>query len=331
MSDRSKQPVVSVILITYKKFDRIYESLDSIFAQTYPCIELILQDDASPNFEKYRERIEAYIQSHKRENIQKVIINHLSENMGTSKNVNAGIRLATGKYIKLTTADDSFYGEKMIARCVALAEEKQVRIIVGQSFVQRRDGGPDNEVKDTIGYRWSARSGRKCVLTPSNHDIEYLKSLSMKKCNELLASRCIISTVSVFYRRDIFQETGGFLEDYRLVEDMPFWPYLAKRGERFCFSHIIMMRYRLDGISNGGTLNSQFHQDYCDIMKSIYIANEVRGGIFNKTFKHFREKEIDWIDVKRQAPGIKEKLRYLDVRIYQLWHNIKYLLTGSKL
>lgn len=327
------KPLVSIILITYKKYDGIYQVLDSLFAQTYPNIELIIQDDGSNNFIEYKDDIEQYIINNKRKNIENVIINHLSHNVGTSKNVNAGISIAHGKYMKLLTADDTLYDIEVITRCVEFCEKHEARILIGQTYVLRKFGEEEDEVKDNIFYRWQARSGRKCVLMPPLRDIYYLRNLSKKKCNELLASRCIISTISVFYRMDIFDETRGFLEDYRLVEDMPFWPYLAKRGEHFFFAPIRMVKYKLDGISNGGPLNSEFHAAYSSIMKKIYIPNEVRGGVFNAYLKKVREKEIDWADLTRKEGGAtwKDKLIYIDVLIYKFYCKLKYLFIGSKL
>lgn len=325
------EPIVSIIVITYKKYENFFKVLDSVFRQSYPQIELIIQDDGAPNFGEYEDQINQYIQEHRTDNIVNVVVNHLQENVGTSKNINAGIAIASGKYMKLLTADDSLYSNDVIARCVEYCERENTRILVGQTYVLRRDTEDEDEIKDSIVYRWKARSGKMCVLAPSNHDIQYLRRLDHQKANELIASRCIISTISVFYRMDIFDETQGFLEDYRLVEDMPFWPYLAKRGEKFSFAPIIMVKYKLDGISNGGPLNSMFHEDYCEIMRNIYIANEVRGGIFNASLKRIRLREIEWLKLQKNELRVMDKIKYLDVKIYQFYRNLKYLLVGTKL
>lgn len=328
--DADKQPLVSVILVTYKKYDGIYTVLDSLFAQRYPNIELIIQDDGAFNFIQYCDKITQYIQENKGPNIRNVVINHLEENVGTSKNINAGISLAKGKYIKLLTADDGLFDNTVIESCVAYCEQHNARILVGQTYVKPRNGNSIHEVKDTMWYRWKARNGRMSTIVPSNQDISYLSSLTHEKCNDLLASRCIISTVSVFYRADIFEETKGFPEEYRYVEDMPFWPYLAKRGEFFHFSHIIMMTYELNGISNGGELRGEFLREACDIMRTLYIPNEVRGGILNAWIKKERLREQDYMEHSDMFEK-KDYIKYMDVIIYKVVMHIKYLLLGTKL
>lgn len=319
------KPLVSIILITYRKYDGIYQVLDSLFTQTYSNMELIIQDDGADNFENYYENINQYIISNKQNNITNVVINHLEENVGTSKNINKGIKIAKGKYIKILTADDGLYDDYVIESCVNYCEENQARILVGQTYVKPRNSGSVCEIKNSMIYRWKARNGRMSIITPSDKDISYLAKLPQAQCNKVLASRCIISTISVFYRKDIFDETKGFPEKYRYTEDMPFWPYLAKRGEKFHFIKLIMMTYELNGISNGGELSGFFLKEACDIRRTIYIPNEYRGGIFNRVVKKIRYREQDYIENNSDC------IKYLDVIVVKFLNQLKYLLFGTKL
>ena len=43
-------PLVSVIVLTYRKFDNLYKALLSVTKQTYSNLELIIQDDGSEFF-----------------------------------------------------------------------------------------------------------------------------------------------------------------------------------------------------------------------------------------------------------------------------------------
>lgn len=52
-------PVVTVVTLSYKKFDYIFHAIDSVLSQTYPYIEYIIADDGSPNFPM--DEIEEYV------------------------------------------------------------------------------------------------------------------------------------------------------------------------------------------------------------------------------------------------------------------------------
>ena len=60
-------PVVTVVTLSYKKFDYIFHAIDSVLSQTYPYIEYIIADDGSPNFPM--DEIEEYVRENKKENI----------------------------------------------------------------------------------------------------------------------------------------------------------------------------------------------------------------------------------------------------------------------
>ena len=94
------QPLVTVAILSYKSFDGIFKTLNSVFQQTYNNIEIVLSDDGSPNFEEYRKKIENYIYTNKTPNISSVILQHLEENVGTSKNCNNAVKVSKGKYFK---------------------------------------------------------------------------------------------------------------------------------------------------------------------------------------------------------------------------------------
>ena len=57
-----KAPLVSCIVICYKKFEYLFDAIRSVLIQNYPRIELLVSDDASPDFERYREKITRFVQ-----------------------------------------------------------------------------------------------------------------------------------------------------------------------------------------------------------------------------------------------------------------------------
>ena len=328
---KDKEPLASVLLLVYRNFDGIWGSLDSVFSQTYGNIELIISDDGSPEYHEYEADVKAYIEKRKRENITSVIFNHLENNVGTTKNCNIAIKIANGKYIKMLSPYDSLHDGEMIKKCVEYCEETGAEIVVGQTFVKRREiyGDVEDSIKNTPLYRFRARNGRKCILTPTTVDIKKLRKMKQSECLRLLSTWPIISTPSVFYKKDLFDRTGGYLDLSRLIEDMPYWPKLAREGVPFHFVDIIMVDYSLNGMSNGGGHSQEFKQDYARIMKNIYIKNEYRGGIFNGWLKSVRTRNVRLTNGENVC-GFSRFMLF-DVYVYRLYLNIKYLVFGTRI
>ncbi len=104
-------PLVTVIVPVYNGERFLRESLDSILAQTYPNLEVLVMDDASTDgtpaiIASYGDRVKY----HKQE-----------QNRGIYGNANDGIALAHGKFIAVYHADD-IYEPEIVEREVAALE-----------------------------------------------------------------------------------------------------------------------------------------------------------------------------------------------------------------
>ena len=320
-------PLVTVILLTYKKFDGIKETLESIFIQSYGNIELIIADDGSDNYFENEGKIKDIIATAK-ENITNVIIKHEDINVGTVKNCNRAISISHGKYIKFISPGDELFDCEVLDKLVSYAENKDSLIIIGQTFQKRANGFDKDIVKNTPFYRWSARGGRKALLIPSDIDIKKLQVMNNKDCLYVLMTKTIISTVSVFFSKTLLDETNGFVEQYRLIEDMTYWPSIAKKGIKFDFINLVVMKYSLNGISNRHDMhsNSPFELDRRDILKKYYIENMKTNSRINKCKKNLRIRELEALSIS----GVK-KFFYIDVMFSKLFTKLKYFLTGSRL
>lgn len=330
--NRQDAPLVSIIIPTYNNLNEVDSGIESILKQDYTNIEIIITDDASKERDEKLDAIEQYIRDNQRGNIKNVIISPLSENVGTSRNINNGIRLCNGKYMRLVPPGDEIYDEKVVSKCVEYCERTKAQIVAGQSMILRCDNPKQiDSVKDTIIYRFQSRSGRRCQITPSIKDIRYVSGLPKEKRRKLVASRPIISTVAVFYTMKLLKKTKGFPTKYRLIEDVSFWPYLAKHGVDIHFIPLRMTKYSLGGISNGGKGSDFFWRDFPTIMKEDYISNEYRWGIFKPLLKRLRTRHIDWLNISRGDVVLKDYIIYMDSVMYALYLHMKFLLIGSRL
>ena len=90
--------LISVIVPVYKVEKYLRECVDSILAQTYTNLEIILVDDGSPD--NCGKICDEYAQ-----NDSRIKVIH-QENGGLSAARNAGLDIATGKYIGFVDSDD---------------------------------------------------------------------------------------------------------------------------------------------------------------------------------------------------------------------------------
>ena len=175
-------PLVSVCIGAYNRERYIRETLDSVFAQTYPNLEIIVVDDASTD--RTVELIRSY------GNRVKLIQRETNSGMCPVTR-NQAARAATGDYIAFLDSDDRWYPAK-IERQVAFMEQHP-DVPLCHTYCDLMD-----EESRVVGIRHEG------ALPPTgNYFIPLLK-------------HCWITISSVLVRRGIFDLVGGyFTEDRR--------------------------------------------------------------------------------------------------------------------
>lgn len=100
------KPLVSVVIPTYKRPDKLRRATRSVADQTYPNIELIVVDDHSPKPAEDTLATESF------DDLDLVCLRH-EENRGANQARNTGIRESDGEYIALLDDDDDWRPEKL--------------------------------------------------------------------------------------------------------------------------------------------------------------------------------------------------------------------------
>ena len=106
----NNQPIVSVIIPTYKRTDYLKLTLQSILNQTFKDFEIIVVDDGTPNDDNF----------FLCQTFEKVKYIKIENSGGPAKPRNVGIRVAKGKYIAFVDDDDLWMPNKL---------EKQVAVL----------------------------------------------------------------------------------------------------------------------------------------------------------------------------------------------------------
>ena len=112
-----RQPLVSIVVVSYNQGKYIKENLDSVKAQTYTNWELIVADDASPD-----DSVLQFKNWLKENNVNAKELFH-NKNTGLATILNEAIEICNGKYVKLIAADDFMHPE-CLEKSVNSLEEK---------------------------------------------------------------------------------------------------------------------------------------------------------------------------------------------------------------
>lgn len=222
------QPLVSVSVITYNSSKTVIETLDSIYNQTYPNIELIVSDDCSAD--KTVELCCDWIDSHK-DRFSRVELLTVEKNTGISGNCNRAENACRGEWIKSIAGDDLLVDD-CIESCVDYVNEHEDVVVLF--------GRQDAFCADK----------KRCEEVNAIFDYEMLMRSSEEQLHKLIFDRNYIPATTLFYHKERYAHIG-VKNDERipLLEDWPKWINLLRAGVKFHFIDKVLVKYRVGGIS----------------------------------------------------------------------------------
>lgn len=195
------EPLVSVVIPSYNRALYIGEAIESVLAQTYHNIEVIVVDDGSTD--NTEEVIQPYLSR---------IMYLQQENAERGASRNSGMRKATGEYLAFLDSDDIWLPSKVEADIKVLTQHPAVGLVYSD-IIQIDECGRQ------IGMlRRKPRNGR---------------------VTKFLMSENFVSIGAHLGRRELFENVGGFVEDRRLSgsEDWEMWIRLSTATD---FMHVPM-------------------------------------------------------------------------------------------
>jgi len=197
--------LISVIIPTYQRADRLVRAVESVLGQSDASFELIVVDDGSTD--ATARRMEPYAAR---------VGYHRREHSGVSAARHAGVRLARGQWLAFLDSDDEWLSGKLSAQ---------------RQF--HRDN-PDLRVSQT-GEIW-IRNGVR--VNPCKHHAKPRGDVFVASLN-----RCLVSPSAVMLHRDIFDEVGGFDEDLPVCEDYDLWLRLGSRVRFGLVEEALVIKY----------------------------------------------------------------------------------------
>ena len=216
---------ISVIMSIYSEEEEwIRESIDSILNQTFSDFEFIIIND-NPNRDKNKSLLAEYTQIDNR-----IIIITNEENIGLTKSLNKGLRIAKGKYIARIDADDISLPTRF---------QKQVDFL---------DNNPEYIVCGTnISYFGDTKM--------------FLYSDWIKLDNDAIKAQLIFNSCfahpTVMIRKDILLNHNIFYdENYKQAQDYRLWEQLYNLGKyKNLEEKLLKYRISFNQVSNKNNSN----------------------------------------------------------------------------
>lgn len=217
-------PKVSIIMSAYNAKQYMRGAIDSILNQAFRDFEFIIINDGSTD--STRDIILSYKDSR-----IKFIEN--SENIGLTKSLNKGLKIAQGEYIARIDTDDTSMPERLMEQVRFLDEHKDIAVVGSWAEVIDDEKGESYILKhscDSVIIKWA-----------------YIFK------NQIVHS-------SAFFRKNIIEDVGYYNENYKYAQDFDFW-FRVSRKYKITNIPKILTKHRIHSKSVSKTPETHQIQD----------------------------------------------------------------------
>ena len=232
----SNNPLVSIVVATYNSAKTVIETLDSIKAQSYDNIELIVTDDYSQD--NTIDIVSQWIEGNRNRfvNVELVVT---EKNTGVSGNFHRGITRSKGDWIKSIAGDDLLIPTAIYEYISFIkTNPENVRMCVSDVECFATSGDVD-EIDKNVKERYSRFIAIACESYPQQR--------------KRIINESVFVGPTYFYSKDLYNEIGGFKEKYGCAEEWPFVFEVIMRGNRIYAINKKLVRYRIHNESIGHT------------------------------------------------------------------------------
>jgi glycosyltransferase involved in cell wall biosynthesis len=254
--EAGRSPLVSVIVPCYRQAHYLAEAIESVLAQTYPHIEVVVVDDGSPdNAGEIAARYPGvrYVREKRR---------------GVSEARNLGIRTSTGSFLIFLDADDRLLPEGVAIGLDCFSRHPEVAFVSGLFRFVATDGATLYE-----------RQGHRVV---ANH------------YEEMLRRNYIAAPCAVMWRRGVFEALAGFNPAFSVTADYEL--YLRALREFPAWSHEQeVAEYRRHGLGLSGHAG-QILREALDALRAErpYLAGKpVLTGAYRSGIRYWKTLTAD--------------------------------------
>lgn len=310
MSQKKRNPKISVIIPTYNRVTFLKKAVQSILNQTFPNLELIVVDDESTDntqqaINKLRDtRIRLIKKAHG----------------GQASSLNLGLSKAQGKYICFCDDDDKYLPEKL-ELCINFLESNQQYDACYTAFYFRLPN-------------------KKVIIKRFKHDDSFFF--------ERLFSKGFLFINSMMFRRSVFSKIGRFNGHIKIGNDYDLLLRIAALGKPFGYIDVPTVIYNRHSASmtfdrkamysvisllkkNFKKLENSVHQSFDHKIISSILFREGKYYFWQQQFQKARKFLIKAIVSYpfNKRPYIFLPFTFLGIRAFDLCINVYQKLTGN--
>ncbi len=282
----------TVVVPVYNAEKHVLEALESIAKQSYGDFEAIVIDDGSTDtsaaiVKEFCQRDSRFRFIHK-------------EHQGVCATRDLGISHARGSWIAVCDADDAWHQDKL---------SRQI------AFLKASPGKYSEPIiaLGTCGYRINLRGKVIDKFEPCGMHTEQA-FLRLREHHQVI----YMLNSSVIFRKDIFEQVGGYRADYDVGQDVELWTRMAPYGLILNLPDILTF-YRMHGSSAS---DRKFVRQMINTRRAAENAKRRARGEVELTYEEFVEL------LKRDAESYQRSMRLWTSRAY--YRNAGSALTNGQ-
>lgn len=204
-----EEPLVSVVVVTFRSAETIAETLDSVYNQTYRNIELIITDDCSPD--DTVEICQIWLDSHK-ERFTAIQLLTAPQNQGVCVNANKGSFASRGVWQMGLAGDDILLPNCISDNMEYVISHPDTSFVFSYMKVYIDEFKEENCVNQKKGPR-----DPSLFEKPVEIQLIYM------------AYSAYVYATTMFVRSSAFKDVGGYSDKYE-YEDWPFFIDILEKG-----------------------------------------------------------------------------------------------------
>ena len=270
-----KETEVTVLMPAYNAGKYIREAIDSVLSQTFTDFELLIVNDGSTD------ETESVISSYRDPRIRLIS----QPNQGVSAALNNGLQHASGKFIARFDADDICYPYRLQEQYDFMLQNPEYVLIGSDADYMDREGGYLLRYEN-IGHSYEEIVEKIHIYCPFVHS-------------------------SVFYRKDVVLELGGYEVKAHTFEDWLLWTKLIKKGKCLNFyKPLICVRLNPESVTVDERLRGQ---RFVELKKEMIFSGQ--------PISSEQERELTGILKSQDFSAFKHYSYHVLVAKKYLWNN----------